>query len=88
MLQAVEAPHHKWQQELYWRDGNAENLIKDGPYVSVNQRLSFLESEAQKYFEARRIVGFAGSYRPRTTPVAGSLLWSLLRRGESLGICI
>ena len=82
MLQTVEAPLHTWEQELYWRDGNPETLIRDGPYVSVVQRLSFLELEAQNHFESRGIVGFAGPCRARTTPVAGSLLWSLLHRGE------
>jgi hypothetical protein len=81
LLERVDNPFYPWEQELYWRDGKPETLIKDGPFHPQTQQLPILEKEAQQYFEARRCIGFAGSLRPKSMPIAGSLKWSLLYRG-------
>jgi hypothetical protein len=74
---------YRWEQELCWRDDAPQALTKDGPFTPREEQIKFLEKEAQRYFEARICVGMLGSYRPRTVPIAGSLMWSLLFKGKS-----
>jgi hypothetical protein len=71
-----------WRQLLNWRRGDPRRLQKGGIYHKEQVlQVNWLEREAQEYFGARRCVGLAGSYRNRSIPIAGSLLWSLLHYG-------
>lgn len=72
-----------WSDKLRWRRGKPKDMVMIGMWDKqrVNQ-LPWLEDQAAFHFGARRCFGFAGSTRLKTIPIAGSLLWSLLYRGE------
>ncbi|KAI5448767.1 hypothetical protein NCC49_000575, partial [Naganishia albida] len=76
-----------WGDKLRWRRGRPQDLVMMGMWdkQKVNQ-LRWLEDNASRYFGTRRCFGFAGSTRLRSMPIAGSLLWSSLLRGERLVI--
>ncbi|KAJ9095718.1 hypothetical protein QFC21_005590 [Naganishia friedmannii] len=74
-----------WTQPLAWHRGNPQRLTKNGIYERRQvQQVEWLEKEAQEYFGARRCIGLVGSFRVRDMPICGSLMWSLLYRGERL----
>jgi hypothetical protein len=74
-----------WRQPLNWYNNDPETLRKAGVYNNEQvQQVKRLEQHALGYFGARRCVGLGGSYRPKTMPIAGSLMWSLLLYGKSM----
>ena len=79
--------HGYWKQVLHWRDGDPTTLeIENAGYNKPKDKVDWLVNEAIKHFAARCCVGLGGSYRAQTTPIAGSLMWSLLLRGQRLVI--
>lgn len=81
----VTGVHHNgnWTQALNWLHDDPQSLVKSGIYHREQvKQVAWLEGHAQFYFGARRCVGLAGSYRRRGIPMAGSLVWSILLRGE------
>jgi hypothetical protein len=73
------------REPLKWRDEDKSTLRCEGDEDStLPARVAWLEKQAKVRFGASRWVGLAASYRERTTPIAGSAMWSLLLRGQRL----